>query len=212
MCICEVKPAPSHGKSGGSISQTKTTANRRAPLAVKKTRATPTKAQPMAPPSLPSVTRSPVVVVTNARTVKQSQRQPELSLQQLSGILDPFFDTCSRRAVTLRRRRDSRRREAAIAARKAASTTSVASPPRSKFSSAEVVSAVAVQRCFVSPTIEPRRSVVPIDDQEGCPAPVGCGCALRDFMSADNSAWMDMVQDMEAEKNAQLGLEVRAAC
>lgn len=222
MCICEMKSAPSHGKNGGSIPSTKTvTANRRAPLAAKKTRATTTKnqTQSMAPPPSPSVTRAPVVVVTKAQapTVKQQPQQSELSLQQLSGILDPFFDTCSRRAIAIRHRRDARRQDAALAVSTATSGTkeakaTITSPPCLRLSSAKVVPAAAVQRCFLSQTSEPLRSVIPTDNQQGCPAPVSCGCALRDFMSMDKTAWMDMVQDMEAEKNAQLGLEVRAAC
>lgn len=114
---------------------------------------------------------------------------PELSLTQISSILDPFFDTC----IAVRRQHQ----------RSLAATTAAAVAP----------TATIATREFLSPPLQGSVSVVMGDaGDSGSGAMVGQEAsgaaaeasdpsgALQDFLGSGNSAWVGMVQEMEAEK------------
>lgn len=119
-----------------------------------------------------------------------------LSLGQISTILDPFFDTCT----AVRRQQQQQRSQAAAAT---AATTAAAA------AAATSATTVAItQREFLA---------LPLHDdgplsagtggaENGCviggaeSAASDSGGALQDFLGSGNSAWVDMVQEMEAEK------------
>lgn len=115
-----------------------------------------------------------------------------LSLGQISTILDPFFDTCT--AVRRQRRQQQSRAAAATTTPAATATTPT--------------TANIAQRKFLAlpPHEEGSLSAVSGGAEDGCviggaeSAASDSGRALQDFLGSGNSAWVDMVQEMEAEK------------
>lgn len=198
MCICERTEA-SQTKSG------RNTANRRSPLAKKGRPRThtmqsppPRRRAPRATSTTVAVRRQPSKTVVPCRSstaitpaTPRPQQPQHLSLQQLSSILDPFYDTCSSAL------RQQRKRLAARQATAARPTPPAAGEPTTSSCCQLAPTAVVVEHSFLSQVGESKAN------QSGRSSSVNCG-AIQDFMSVGNSAWMNMIQDMEAEKHEQL--------
>lgn len=110
-----------------------------------------------------------------------------LTLEELSQILDPFFDTCT---AVRKQRQDARAAAGAVTAVAAVVTSAPRGDLAAESSESAFLSSVAV-------------------DAHSFTKGVASSSALRDFLGAGNSAWMDMVQEMEEEKNDSLPLDVR---
>lgn len=217
MCICE-RTAASQPKSGN-------TAHRRSPL-VKKGTPTTHNMQPPPPTRTSHATAAAAPVTstavahphptkaapcsnstttTTASAVRASitqQKQQLISFKQLSSILDPFYDTCSSALLHQSQR---------LAARKATTAARPATPAGGATVDAATTpcccqlapAAVVVEHSFLSQVGIGKAH----EDGRSSPS-MNCG-ALWDFISVGNSAWMDMIQDMEADKHEQLrSLEV----
>ena len=107
-----------------------------------------------------------------------------LSPTQISTILDPFFDTC----IAVRREGQQQRSRAAASA----------SAP------ADAAAATAATREFLTPPLHGAHSPSVVIDDVGDSGAMGAAPpdfgALQDFLGSANSAFVDMVQEMEAEK------------
>lgn len=132
----------------------------------------------------------------------RSEASAALSLGQLSTILDPFFDTC-----------------AALRAQQQPRTSVCARTSQPRAAAVVATAATAVKReeseqRHVSTVGGSFLSVVSTRVATGGASSDGLsqgGDALRDSFDLGNSAWMDMVQEMEAEKNDHLRLGVAVA-
>lgn len=128
-----------------------------------------------------------------------------LSFDQLSSILDPFFDdTCN---FLKQSTWGQSKQEAAPAP--TANVAATASHANTCHERAETA--------YLSPWGEATGDALDCAQQQkvdlggGSNNGSGGGGALQDFLSSGNSAWMETVQDMEAEKNDMLRLDVRVA-
>ncbi|CAM9447040.1 unnamed protein product [Hapterophycus canaliculatus] len=120
-----------------------------------------------------------------------------LSFDQLSSVLDPFFvDTCN----FLKQ--------------------SPWAPKQDSLSAAETVAPIhadssdgRLEAAYLSPWGEATGDALDCAQQQKADLSSGNGSggALQDFLSSGNSAWMETVQDMEAEKKDMLRLDVRVA-
>lgn len=103
-----------------------------------------------------------------------------LSLGQISHVLDPFFDTC----LAVRRRRHAASRNAAAA-----------------FATANHEPTSQQQRSVESAFLSASGVALVEDSVAGATSVAG---SLMDFLAPGNSAWMDMIQEMEMEKSDML--------
>lgn len=125
-----------------------------------------------------------------------------VSFDQLSSILDPFFvDTCN----FLKQSPWSPKQEAHAPASTVAANNANSYDER-------------LEAAYLSPWGEATGDALDCAQQQkadlgttSSTSSNGGGGALQDFLSSGNSAWMETVQDMEAEKNDMLRLDVRVA-
>lgn len=190
MCICKQRPpsgkaspASGNGSSSGSNRRGSSSgSNRRSNLVNKG----------MPPPPVvfkSAATQEKDIVLPSKPHIRHrhhhhhhqpSPTMTSLSLRQISHVLDPFFDTCL--AVRGRRHATSRNAIATFAAAKHEPSTQQQRSVESAFLSASGVAQA----------------------EDSVAAPNAVAGSLRDFLAPGNSAWMDMIQEMEMEKTDML--------
>ena len=199
MCICKQR-TPSRKSTTTTTTTATSTAAAAAAAAAAATPRTNCR-RPLLNKGMPPPHAKPA---TRKRSASQDQQlhhvtqDPEISLAQVSNILDPFFDTC---IAAVRRQRQQQRSQAAASATAAAATAA----------------ATAATHKFLTPLLHGADSVSVVRDDAGDSGDMGqgdavcsassataaasdSGGALQDFLGSGNSAWVDMVQEMEAEK------------
>ncbi|CAM9833435.1 unnamed protein product [Laminaria digitata] len=187
MCICKQR-TPSRKSA---TTPTTTTATTAAPAAATPR---PSRRRPLLNKGMPPPHAKPTTSTKRSSSqdqqppVHQVTPDPELSLTQISSILDPFFDTC----IAVRQQHQ----------RSLAATTAAAVAP----------TATIATREFLSPPLQGSVSVVMGDagdsgsgamvgqETSGAAAALDSSGALQDFLGSGNSAWVGAIQEMEAEK------------
>lgn len=152
----------------------------------------------MTPPATPSPGARTIRMTDDMKELTTSaSKTPALSLGQLSNILDPFFDSCT--AARERKLRQRRQRRTLCRTKNLQQTAtarrSIEEPSKSPSLGNALLSAVAVEGGSAS--LDGRHQTT--------------SGALRDFLAMDNTAWKDMVQEMEDEKRDTVRLRVSVA-